>query len=398
MITRRVSEQIRRDLLKKMVILAGPRQCGKTTLSNDLLKTYPGSYMSWDDPTTRLKIQKGDLNLDSELWVFDELHKYRRWRNFLKGLYDLQHEKHKIFVTGSAKLEAFSRGGDSLQGRYYSHRLHPFTFSEIEGYPLVEIDQVPNLPHLPKSSSEAILHDLITLGGFPEPFLSGSLKEANRWKLAYGARLIHEEVSSLEDIKNLDRLELLFDRLTDVAGSIVSINSLREDLEVAFETVKNWMTVFENFYSIFRVAPYGPPKIKSVKKEQKLYFWDWSRTSQEGARFENLIALHLLRWTHWMEDIEGEKIELRYFRNRDGHEVDFVILKKKKPWMAIEVKLSDSEVSPSLKYFLERETVPYAFQVFLKDHPKNSKERRWPDIRGCQVRSVSAARFLANLP
>jgi uncharacterized protein len=394
MIKRRIEQQVQTDLLKKMVILSGPRQCGKTTLSRDLLKLYKGSYMNWDSAPMRLKIQKEDFDEGADLWVFDELHKYRRWRNFLKGLYDLQHDQHKILVTGSARLDAFSRGGDSLQGRYFSHRLHPFTVSELEQRAIIPIDQIPQLPHSPQSGTTDLIQQLLTLGGFPEPFLSASHREASRWRLAYGTRLIQEEIKGLEGIKDLDRLELLFDRLGDIAGSALSINSLREDLEVAFETIKNWILVFERFYSIFRISPFGPPKLKSIKKEQKLYFWDWARATQEGAKFENFIAFHLLRFLHWMEDVEGEKLELRYFRTREGHEVDFVILRKRKPWMAIEVKLSDSALSPSLAYFLERNSVPFAFQIFLK----NGNEKKWPKIGNSEVHSVSAARFLANLP
>jgi uncharacterized protein len=394
MMKRRIEQQIQTDLKKKMVILSGPRQCGKTTLSKDLLKQFSGSYMNWDNASMRLKIQKGDLDQSADLWVFDELHKYKRWRNFLKGLYDVSHEEHKMLVTGSARLDAFSRGGDSLQGRYYSHRLHPLTVSEIENQPCVPIDQIPHLPHGPKASTEKVISDLLNLGGFPEPFLSGSQRESNRWRLTYGSRLIQEEIKSLEGIKDLDRLELLFDRLGDIAGSALSINSVREDLEVAFETIRNWILVFERFYAIFRISPFGPAKFKSVKKEQKLYFWDWARATHEGARFENLIAFHLLRFLHWMEDVEGEKLDLRYFRTREGHEVDFILLRKRKPWMAIEVKLSDSQLSPSLGYFLERYSVPYAFQVFLK----NGQEKKWPKIGNSVVHSVSAARFLSNLP
>jgi len=393
-VTRRILTQIQADLRKKMVVMAGPRQSGKTTLSKSLTFSKKATYLTWDDPAMRLKIQKGDLDFDSDLWIFDELHKYRKWRNFLKGIFDLHHEKHKIFVTGSARLEAFSRGGDSLQGRYFSHRLHPFTFSELGGYPIVPLEEIPNLPLEPKADSLSVLESLLILGGFPEPFVSGSAKEANRWRLAYGSRLVEEEIRSLENVKALEGLELLFDRLSEVAGSTLSINSLKEDLEVSFETVKNWINIFEKFYSIFRISPVGPVKIKAIKKEQKLYFWDWSRALSEGARFENLIALHLLRWVHWMEDVEGEKLELRYFRTREGHEVDFVVMRKRKPWMAIEVKLTDSHLAPSLKYFLERVSVPYAFQIFLK----NGQEKTWADINGCRVQSVSAARFLANLP
>src|SRR5439155_27072639 len=177
----------------------------------------------------------------------------------------------------------------------------------------------------------------LALGGFPEPFLSANKKEAARWRLGYGARLIQEEVRDLEQVRELDRLELLYDRLGAVVGSVLSINSLREDLEVAFETASNWIAILERLDAVFRIAPYGPPRIKSVKKEQKLYFWDWPRAETEGARFENMIAMHLLRLVHWARDVEGEKLDLRYFRTRMGHEVDFMVLRSGKPWIAIEV-------------------------------------------------------------
>lgn len=137
--------------------------------------------------------------------------------------------------------------------------------------------------------------------------------------------------------------------------------------------MRNWLRVLERFYAIFRLSPFGPAKLKAVKKEQKLYFWDWAKCTTEGARFENLIAMHLLRWVHWLEDVEGEKLDLRYFKSREGHEVDFLLLRKNKPWIAIEAKLSESNLAPSLSYFLERVKTPYAFQVSLK----NGHERRW---------------------
>lgn len=179
-----------------------------------------------------------------------------------------------------------------------------------------------------------------------------------------------------------------------IVGSVLSINNLREDLQVAFETARSWLGVFERVYGVFRVPPFGAPRVKAVKKEQKLDLWDWPRVEPEGPRFENLLAFHLLRLTHWLEDVEGEKVELRYFRDTQGREVDFILVRKGKPWMAIEAKLDDRPLAPSLKYLLERVKVPHAFQVSL-----NGKlDWRPPDINGCRIRILPATRFLASLP
>lgn len=392
MIDRRIAPQIRTDLARKMVLLSGPRQCGKTTLVRQITTEEKGLYLSWDDPADRRLIVRSEVDLDAPLWTFDELHKFRRWRGFLKGLYDRHRADHRILVTGSARLEAYGRGGESLQGRYYGHHLHPLTAAEVAGRPPVPLDVIADLPNEPVPGE--IVEALATLGGFPEPFLSGSAKEAARWRIGYAARLVQEDIRDLERIRELERVELLYDRLGAVAGGVLSINSLREDLEVAFETVRSWIAILEKLDAIFRVAPFGPPRIKSVKKEQKLYFWDPARAESEGARFENLVALHLLRLVDWARDVEGERLELRYFRTRMGHEVDFVLLRNRKPWIAIEAKLSDQPLDSGLRYLLERVAVPYAFQV----HARGARERRVPDVGKARVRHVSAARLLASLP
>jgi predicted AAA+ superfamily ATPase len=390
-ITRRVEAAIARDLQRKMVLLSGPRQCGKTTLAQARVEAEQGAYYSWDAFQDRLAIQKRALDFDARLWVFDELHKFRRWRALLKELVDAERRRRFILVTGSARLDLYGRGGDSLQGRYLPHHLHPITFSELCGAPFESVRDLSELPH---AVPHRELTDLIMLGGFPEPLLSGSEREAARWRLAYGERLVREEVSSLEQVREIERMELLYERLSDVAGGVLSINALREDLEVAFETARTWLAILERLDAIFRIAPYGPPRIKSVKKEQKIYFWDWARCGSEAARLENMVALHLLRAVDWARDVEGEKLQLRYFRTRAGHEVDFVLLRAGKPWVAIEVKTSDSELAPSLRYFAERARPVLALQAVL-NHPR---ERRLEDIGKTQVRVISVARLLANLP
>jgi predicted AAA+ superfamily ATPase len=390
-ISRRIAGPIAQDLQRKMLLLSGPRQCGKTTLAQACVKTEQGAYYSWDALQDRLAIQNRALDFDARLWVFDELHKFRRWRGLLKELVDAERGRRAILVTGSARLDLYGRGGDSLQGRYLPHHLHPITYSELAAVPF---ESIMELPELPRAAPRRELVDLLALGGFPEPLLSGSQREAARWRLAYGERLVREDVSSLERIRELERMELLYERLSDVAGGVLSINALREDLEVAFETVRSWLAILERLDAIFRISPYGPARIKSVKKEQKVYFWDWARCSSAGAQLENMVALHLLRAVDWARDVEGEKLQLRYFRTRAGHEVDFVLLRASKPWIAIEVKTSGSDLAPSLRYFCERIRPAFAFQAVL-DEPR---ERRLEDIGKTQVRVISVARLLANLP
>jgi uncharacterized protein len=392
MFERRITATLGEDLASKMVILSGPRQSGKTTLAKGIAPSDSLRYHNWDSAPDRVAIQNRVLDLDRQYWIFDELHKHRRWRQFLKDMSDSFGKSHRILVTGSARLDLYGRGGDSLQGRYFPHHLHPITLSELAGLPFTTTEQIPDL--LTPPAPQGFLDDLLRLGGFPEPLASGSDRRAARWRTAYAERLVREEVVSLEHVRELERMELLYDRLSDVAGGVLSINSLREDLDVAFETVRSWLTIFERLDAIFRIPPWGPPRIKSVKKEQKVYFWDWPRCATHGARFENLVALHLLRTVDWAREVEGEKLRLTFFRHRDGHEVDFVMLKANRPWIAIEAKASDNTLSPGLKYFVERAKPAFAWQVVLH----GAQERRLPDIGTTQIRIISAARLLANLP
>ena len=393
---RRIEEIIKNDLKKKMVLLAGPRQCGKTTLSEKLLKEIPGSYYNWDIDLHKKKIRNSEFDLTSKLWVFDEVHKYKYWRNWLKGTYDLYKDKHKILVTGSAKLDIYSRGGDSMQGRYFFHRLHPFTLSEVMGIKAHDyMKKINDLEfEIKLSGAKNLLEELLLFGGFPEPFCSKSLEEASRWRLTYGSRLIREDIRDLEKIFDLDKMEILYEHLPKTIGSVLSINSLREDLEVNFRTVSNWIDIFERNYVCFRVFPFGSKKIKAVKKEKKLYFWDWAHVDKTPNRLENLVAMHLLRLCHWLSDVKGEKAELRYFRDIRGHEVDFIVLIKGEPWFALEVKESEQDLDSNLKFFLERTKVPYGFQI----HLNGGKFTRLKDINEAKVHILPAHVFLSMLP
>lgn len=397
---RRLAPVIRDDLAEKMVFLAGPRQCGKTTLSQMLRAEAEAAgqrtaYFNWDHAEHRKTLRAGRLPADADFVVLDELHKFRTWKAWLKGVYDTEGHHRCMLITGSARLDVYRRGGDSLQGRYYRHRAHPVTLSELRRYAIEDDpDRMLQLDRPAEAACCEALQSLLALGGFPEPLLAGSTRKAARWRLAYGERLVREDLRDLRDFRDLDRLEMLFDRLPDTVGSLLSLNSLREDLEVSFNTVKAWLNGLEHLYGVFLVPPFGPPRIKAVKKASKLYFWDSGRVTARGPQAENLIVLHLLRLCHWITDVRGEKAELRFFRDDQGHEVDAIILRRGKPWLAVEVKAQDGPIDGGLKYLLERVHVPWAVQVSL-----HGKQDHWVHGVGRgRVRLTHAARLLANLP
>ena len=340
---RYLTAQTERDLERKMVFVAGPRQVGKTTLARSLPDATEG-YLNWDAEADRERILRRELPL-ADLWVFDEIHKYRRWRGFLKGLWDTRREGQRILVTGSGRLELFGFGGDSLQGRYHMLRLHPLSVVEAD------IGDAEGLA------------DLLLLGGFPEPFLGGSEIEARRWSRQYRTRVLEEDVSALTGIRDLGRLEELMLRLPDLVGSPLSINAVREDLEVAHRTASNWLDTLERLFAIFRLAPFGAPRIRAVKQERKHYHFDWSVVRDPAARFENLVACHLLKWVHFQQDTLGTDVELRYFRDVDGREVDFVVTENREPTLLVECKLADRDIDRGLRYLSRRFPEARAIQI-----------------------------------
>lgn len=357
---RYLEAQVKKDLRRKMVFVAGPRQVGKTTLALRIPGATKG-YLNWDVPEHRERILKRELPV-SNLWVFDEIHKYRSWRNYLKGLYDMRHARHRILVTGSGRLDFYRFGGDSLQGRYHLLRMHPLTVSELN------------------ASTVEDLETLINLSGFPEPFFSGSETEAKRWSREYRALLIREEVTTLERIVDLGNLELLILRLPELVGSPLSLNALREDLQISHKTVSTWIQVLERLYALFRLAPFGASKLRAVKKEQKHYHFDWSLVPEPSKRFENLVASHLLKWIHFQQDTKGRELDLRYFRDIDRREVDFVITENRKPLLFVECKWKDEPVHPALSYLKKRFPNTESMQISAK----GSKDFVTPEgIRVC---------------
>jgi hypothetical protein len=338
------------DLKKKMVFVGGPRQVGKTTLAKAVLSTaFPtGRYLNWDFDEDRQDILHKRWSADNTLLVFDELHKFPRWKRWIKGIYDVSHETHSFLVTGSARLDVYRRGGDSLMGRYHYWRLHPFTLNEI-----------------PKGiSPKEAFHRLMTVGGFPEPFLDGDERSARRWRRERFDRVIREDVRDLESIRNIQLLGIYLDLLRHRVAGLVTLSNIATDLQISPKTAKSWLEVLERMYLVFSVRPYTKSLPRAVLKPPKVYFFDNGDVlGDEGARFENLIATSLLKRLHFLEDRDGYRYELRYIRDKEGREVDFVIVKEGKLEELIEAKFSDENISKALLYYAKRLNPKRATQI-----------------------------------
>ncbi len=360
---------IKRFLERRMVFLGGPRQVGKTTLALGFLDPPVVSnpaYLNWDDISSRSLLRKGELP-SNEIVLIDEIHKFKNWRGLIKGFYDKRKDFQKFIVTGSARLDHYRRGGDSLLGRYRYLRLHPLSAREL------------------KLQSTSDLDHLLHFGGFPEPYYLGDDVELKLWQRERLYRLVNDDIRNLENLREYSTLELLAETLPNRVGSILSINSLAEDLSVNHRTVESWVRILEQIYYCFRIPPFGAPKIRAVKKEKKLYLWDWSSVESDGAKFENLVASQLLQSCHFLEDSQGDLMELRFLRDSQKREIDFVVLKNKKPLFAVECKTGERALSPHLKYFKERTSIPFFFQVHRgqKDYQPESKIRVIPFLKFC---------------
>lgn len=349
---RYLEEAIREDLEDKMVFVGGPRQVGKTTVAFHLLgdkadENHP-AYLNWDLSAVKRSLLKGELPADQSLIVLDEVHKYKGWRNLIKGFYDQYKSKRQFLVTGSARLDYYRRGGDSMQGRYHYLRLHPLSLSELG-----------------KEATQSDMERLLSFGGFPEPFLKADERHYKRWQQERLARVLQEDLISLEHVKEISQLDLLMHILPSRVGSILSVNNLKQDLQVAFETVERWILILENIYYCYRIAPFGLPRLKTAKKEKKLYLWDWSQCETVSARFENLVASHLLKFCHFLQDTQGDEMQLQFLRDAQKREIDFVVVKNRKPLFAVECKTGESNLSPHIPYFAERSPIPKFYQVHL---------------------------------
>lgn len=385
---RYLTQNIISDLNDKMVFIGGARQVGKTTLAKEIIaQNYPNSiYYNWDYQPDRKRITSNELPGESGLLIFDEIHKFKKWKNIVKGIYDTHKDKYKILVTGSARLNVYRKSGDSLQGRYHYYTLYPFSLAELEHVknrfePFKELN-------FNSQSKQENLEILFQFGGFPEPLIKQSTRTLRRWHNEKLDRLFREDIRDLEHIRDINSMKLLGDLLPSKVASQLSLNSIREDLGISHRAITSWLNILESFYYHFRIYPYTSKEIRSLKKEPKLFLIDWSEVENEAARFENLIASHLFKFTSYLAEHEGYRSSLYYLRNVDKKEVDFLVTVDNKPWFAVEVKLSDTSLSKNLNYFMERLKIPFVYQVV---------KQNGIDILREDVRIMSANKFLSGL-
>ncbi len=377
---------------EKFVLLCGPRQVGKTTLAKQWLAESTGTYLNWDIPLDRetiLKIFKAPP--PANRLVLDEIHKYARWKNWLKGLYDLSAGHRQVLVTGSAKLDLYQRGGDSLLGRYELLRLHPLTMGEITHGKLIQPPKNPAgwLEGPQGTDGDRLWKQLNRRGGFPGTFLKDNDQHHRRWLTRRRQSLIHEDIQSLTDIKNLSLIEHLVLLLPERVGSPLSVNALREEIQTAHGTVTAWLDALEKIYYCFFVSPYSKKISRSLKKERKLYLWDWSEIQDSAARFENMVASHLLQSVHLWNDLGYGNFDLFYWRDKQKREVDFVVTNQHQPVALIECKTNQTAYAETLGY-LASHLPPGIPQIQLVEKPGQ-------DFRKGMVRIVSASRYLAGL-
>ena len=352
MISRLLSKPIAADLDEKIVILSGPRQCGKTTLSKAI---FPIShqYLNFDAASDRNIITTGLWDRDQQLIILDELHKMKKWKSWIKGIYDTEGVRPRLLVTGSARMNQFKKTGDSLAGRHFNYRLHPLDLNELAL----------------KTSAEQTeaMETLMNVGGFPEPFLKGVKSYYNRWSSGHLDLILRQDLLDLETVRDLKSMEILIVLLAERVGSSVSNATLAKQLQKDPKTVAHWLEILEDLFVIFRVTPFHKNLARAIRKEPKYYFYDLAQVrGTSAAKFENLVACSLVKEMQRLQDVEGVMGNLHYLRTKEGHEIDFLAYFAEHPAWLIEAKLADDDLSKNFKYFETHFKNSFRIQIVAK--------------------------------
>jgi hypothetical protein len=359
---------------RQMAFVSGPRQVGKTTTCRAVADTRDEShYLNWDNRDHRRVILGGPefiaehveltrLREQPPVLVLDEIHKWKDWKHLLKGLFDTYSDQLDVIVTGSAQLDVYRHGGDSLMGRYFPYRMHPLSVAELLE-PHRTDDQLIRAPsHMERSDFER----LQMMGGFPEPFERNDRQFYNRWRRLRSQLLFQEDLRELTRIRELGQVETLAMIVADRVGSTVNYSSFARDIGASVNTIKSWLETLERLYYCFSVRPWHKNVTRALRKQPKYYLWDWSIVDDVGARSENLVASALLKAVHYWTDVGLGEFDLRFIRDKQQNEVDFVVVRDRQPWFLVEVKTSQSKsLSSSLERFQSQTEADHAFQVMM---------------------------------
>ena len=353
---------------RQMVFISGPRQVGKTTISESLASVY----LSWDDEDVRKAIQSGQRTLAAKygidkptsarrVVVFDEIHKYSRWKQFLKGFYDIYGKSWRIVATGSARMDVYKKGGDSMMGRYFPYRMHPLSVAELIDTSLPG----ENLIRMPRMLSDEEWNALVRFGGFPDPFVNRDPRFSRRWNALRFEQLTKTDMRDLTRVSELDQLAALAEILGGRSGEQLVYKSLGCDLGIDEKTVKKWIKTLRYLYFGFEVRPWFKNVENSIRKMPKWYMRDWANVADSGKRAETFVACHLLKAVEGWTDLGYGDFSLGYLRDKSRREVDFVVVRDGEPWFLVEVKKSEESLSDALGFFQRRLGAKHAFQVVL---------------------------------
>lgn len=351
-----------REFGHQMRFIAGPRQCGKTTMVKRFLKRMDQAphYYNWDNREVRSAYQSknkwyapavlANEGADTRWVVFDEIHKYPKWKDILKDHYDTYHEQITYLVTGSARLDLFRKSGDALSGRYFLFRLYPLTLGEVaSSWSPIEDDTRDAIAFIQKRLSRSGAHQgaveqLLIFSGFPDPFISQSKKFQHKWQLDYIDSLLSDDISQISQVQELENVAHLIQLLPERIGSPLSLNSLKQDMLCSYNAIRHYVHVLELSYMVFSLSPYAKSIARAITKEKKFYFYDWTKAATEGAVFENYVAVELMAMTQLWAD-NGCPSSVHYIRTKDGKETDFLIQRDGRPWLLAEAKLTPRSIA-----------------------------------------------------